>query len=266
MIHYKFVSFALIFTLYLSCSSEQKNDERRSIPRPTRDRFAEQFVDITEIASIKQLTDEGCDHQPFFNQLGNLVYFERYNYIKVDTESVAQIDHWSDYLSVDYITGQIYFLEKAPQKPKSQMIMPEYTSSLSSEETMYGLKSGDDIYITIINPNDRNWRKIYKQVNDSLTQITFGRKSSYLQTISPDGRYVAFLYDNAPTSLVVYDNITGNYYDVPKPPADSSRFDLAPAFSPDSKYMAFIRSGDGYSPEMYHYGNIWLVEFKNDDQ
>jgi Tol biopolymer transport system component len=228
------------------------------------DRFADKFIDITEIADVRRLTELKRDFAPFFSPSGKRIYFSRLiinSSADVDSDLVNNIEN---YFSIDYKTNQLYILQEIPAYPRITPLPPDSLPSLLTESPGFGVRTKDAIYFSMHDNNNPYSRNVYKAVGDSIAQITYGSKASYLQVISPDGRYIVFLYDQNHSSIVVYDSLTGNYYIVPKSNTESSRYDLMPMFSPDSKYLVFLRSGDLYNTAYIPFGDIWLVEFKDD--
>ena len=78
----------------------------------------------------------------------------------------------------------------------------------------------------------------------------------------PDRR--VFYYGEKLNTLVVMDLQTGLFYEIPKNSDLQDQHDYYPDFSPDGKYMVFLRSGNLYYKDKSAFGNLWLVEFNKD--
>lgn len=261
------IRFSINFILLLSfislinCGSEP--EEAKPIPASTRDRFADQFEDISEIAELKQLTNSEQDYIPFFNTAGNRIFYSSLFTIKEDENDSSENEIVEIYYSMDYKTGKLFILQDEPIKPQSEYLQADLLPDTPTEKPLYGIRSGNALYYTAAAIANKNINVIYQMIDDSLTQLTFGKQSSLLQTISPDGRFVSFLYDRSSSFLVIYDNQSGEYYVVPKNDSKPDQLDYAAGFSPDSKYLVFLRSGNLYTKNNISYGNIWLIEFKD---
>ena len=254
-----FILLIISITTFIVCSQQAEKT-----PVERGDRFADKFIDITEIADVRRLTELKRDFAPFFSPSGDRIYFSRLiinSPADVDSHLVNNIEN---YFSIDYKNNQLYILLEIPAYPTISPLPPDSLPSLLMESPGFGLRTSNAIYFSMHDNNNPYSRNVYKAIGDSITQITYGSESSYLQVISPNGRYIVFLYDQKHYGIVIYDSQTGNYYIVPKSNTESSRYDLMPMFSPDSKYMVFLRSGDLYNTAYIPFGDIWLVEFKND--
>ena len=64
--------------------------------------------------------------------------------------------------------------------------------------------------------------------------------------------------------IVIIDNHTGIYYVVPRQDNEYDRLDFSAEFSPDGKYIVFIRSGELYRKKIAPCGDLWLIELKSD--
>ncbi len=258
----RYISFfcLLILIFALSCGSEP--EETEIIPAATRDRFAEQLIDINTVADLQQLTNRDRDYIAYFNPEGNRIYFTRLVEVKESDNDSMPDENIEQYYSMDYKTGQLYIVEQMPQQHNPGFLPPESLPARLDEIPKYGLKADSILYFVSANKVITSRNIIYQVIDDSLTQLTFGKKSSLLQRVSPDGRYIAFLYDQDESILVVYDNESGKFYAVPENPNKPQQIEYGVSFSPDSKYMLFMRSGDLFEKGDMPYGNIWIAEFK----
>jgi hypothetical protein len=253
------VTLSSIFALVLGCS-----DQTEKIPEAMPDRFASRFKDITEIADIRQLTDRKLDIAPFFSPSGDRIYFSRLIINERDSIQIDLAEASAEYFSIDYQTGQLYALEGIPEPPKIPLLPADSLPSMMTEKPVFGIRAGDAIYFTTESNPNTLMRNIYEEFDDSLVQLTFGTESSFLQLLSPDNRYMVFLYNKNHSEIVLYETQSGDYYVVPKPDIEKEHHDFAPIFSPDCKYMVFLRSGDKYKEGAIPFGDLWLIEFEPD--
>ncbi len=262
-----FFAISLLILSLISCSPDPQDVEKElgeeidQIQAVDIDRFIYQFIDISEIATIRQLSDLKRDYRPCFNSRSDRIMFNRLLEIEEDEGDSVQKYVSEEYYSMDFKTGKMYILSGQPEFPEPEYLPADSLPSHQNEKTFYGIKSGKALYYTAADVNNLNIRMIYQCIGDSLTQLTFGKESSFLQRVSPDGRFVAFLYDGRKSILVVYDNQTQKYYSIPKDDVEPPRHDYAAVFSPDSKYLVFLRAGELYKKKDIPYGDIWLIEF-----
>lgn len=254
----------MLSSLMLTCFSCSDNKVRENIPAPTVDRFASKFIDISETAEIKRLTEVKRDMMPFFSPSGERIYFSRLLITGPEDVDSNLAEAVENYFSLDYKTNQLYILREIPEFPVTSILPGDSLPSMMTETPIFGIRTPSALYFTTRSNAQENMRNIYKAFDDSLMQLTYGSESSFLQLVSPDERYLVFLYDHNHSSIVLYDNHNGNYYIVPKSDVEKNRHDFAPQFSPDSKYLVFLRSGDLYMKDFIPFGDIWLVEFKNE--
>lgn len=243
------------------CNNQESSDSRDQ----SRDRFASKFKDLAQIAEIRQITDMQKDMEPYFTTSGDRIFFRRIVTPGQDTISHNAVDARAGKFTFDYLNNQLYLVEKAPDlfdsyqsdvPPESLPVrLGEYPQA--GYRTPYGL-----IYFT-----GGGAFNIYKEIGDSIIQLTFGAQPSFLQSVSPDRRYVAFNYGNSFYRLVILDLATNEFYCIPRSSVDSHLYELWPQFSPDSKYLAFVVSHDIFSArkdnEDIPLGDIWLAKFKN---
>jgi len=222
----------------------------------------ESFQDISAVGELLRLTDLKKDMDPFFNQSGDRIYFTRLLIpTPADTEEVFP-DAREKFFSLDFSTKQLFILEGVPQRESTKVLLQDSLPVMIADKPIFGFRAGDSIYFCAINRSNPRISNIYLITGDSLTQLTFGGKPSYLQAVSPDGHFIAFAYGESLQDLVLMDARTLCFYRIPKGEAESSRYDFAPSFSPDGKFMAFLRSGDLYQKGEVPFGDIWLVTFK----
>lgn len=254
---------ALLLTsaIMAGCSSSKDNQTEKTAAHI--DRFAAQFKDITEIADLRQLTNLKKDIQPFFSPAGDRVYFSRLLIESPDDPAAMFSESNQTHFSLDFRNNKLYMLQAAPVPPKQNVISKENLPEMVIENPLYGIRYDSVLFFnTEGGTGGANWT-IYKLVNDSLSQITYGSEGSLLNVISPDGKYMAFTYGNDSLRLAVMNLRTDRFYIVPRSEVESDRFDFRPQFSPDSKYMVFLRSGELYDKNLDPFGDIWLVEFKD---
>ncbi len=254
------VLMALFLIIPTGCKKQEPTDKSTR----TEDRFAARFKDLAEIANIRQITDMQRDIEPYFTTTGDRIYFRRIITPGQDTVAKQGIDARAGQFTFDYINNQLYLVEQAPQLFDSfkGSVPPESLPSALGESpqagyrTPYGL-----IYYT-----GGGAFNIYKAAGDSITQLTYGTQPSYLQSLSPNRRYVAFNYGKSFYRLVILDLATNEFYSIPRSSIDVQLYELWPQFSPDGKYLVFVVSHDIFSArkdqEDIPLGDIWLVEFK----
>ena len=244
----------------MACSSQ---DEKIEQIGETPDRLAMEFKDIAEIADLRRLTELKKDMNPFFSPDGDYVYFTRLlTPTPVDTEGVVS-NAREVYFSVDYKSNKLYLLEGVPDKPRPEVIPARSLPQMVTEKPLFGYKTSEAAYFCAQSRTISHFTNIYKTISDSLIQITYGNQPALLETISPDERYLAFLYGEDFFKIVVLDLNSGEFYVVPKSEIESGGYDFSPSFSPDSKYLVFTRSGELYRKGLTPFGDIWLVEFKD---
>ncbi len=258
MKYFSEVVSAVVAVIICSCSKPPENTEK---VKPDIDRFALQFRDINEIATVRRLTDLGMDTTPQFSPAGDRIYFVRL----LPLSDSAEGGYLNGIFAIDYKSGQLFLRESQPPVYQTPILEPDSLPKINAENTVYGYRFQNNLYFTTERGGDRGIRVIYKQANDSLVQLTFGSQTAYLKDLSADGRYLAFVYGNEYLSVVILDNQTGLYYVVPKSKADSTRNDFSAQFSPDSRYLVFIRSGELYANKIAPCGDLWLIEFKSPD-
>jgi hypothetical protein len=254
------ILMALFLTLPCGCKKQESADKGKQ----TEDRFMARFKDLAEIANIRQITDMQRDIEPYFTLAGDRIYFRRIVTPGQDTIAKQGIDARAGQFTYDYINNQLYLVEQAPQLFDSfdGFVPPESLPTALGEKpqsgyrTPYGL-----IYYT-----GGGAFNIYKMAGDSITQLTYGDQPSYLQSVSPNRRYVAFNYGKSFYRLVILDLATNEFYCIPRSSVDVQLYELWPQFSPDGKYLVFIVSHDIFTArknqEDIPLGDIWLVEFK----
>ena len=251
----------LVVVMMMACSSHNEKTEQ-SEKHP--DRLKMKFRDITEIARLRRLTDLKKDMNPFFSADGDRIYFTRLLIpTPADTEGVLS-EARERYFSIDYKNDILYLLEGVPDNPQPDIIQAKALPEMATEKPLFGYQTSEAIYFCARNRARNYFTNIYKLVNDSLIQITYGHKPALLKAISPDQRYLVFLYGERSSQIVVLDLRTDEFYAVPKSEIESDRFDFSPNFSPDSRYFVFLRSGELYRKGLTPFGNIWLVEFKDE--
>lgn len=258
----KYLLALLIASAILAGCSSSK-DNRTENAKANHDRFSAKFKDISEIADLKQLTSSQKDILPFFSPSGDRIYFSRL-LIESKDDPVAMLSESNQsHFSLNYRTGKLYMLQAVPEPPRQNVVGEEELPDMVIENPLYGIRYDSVLFFnTEGGTGGANWT-IYKLVNDSLSQITYGSEGSLLNVISPNGRYMAFTYGNEHLRLVVMDTETEQFYIVPRSTVESDLFDFAPQFSPDSKYMVFLRSGELYEKKLDPFGDIWLVSFKD---
>lgn len=249
------IILAIAAILICCCSRSEEDIEK---VKPDIDRFALQFKDINEIAIVTRLTDLGKDMTPRFNSAGDRIYFVRLLPSSDSTEG-SFID---GQLAIEYKTGQLYLIDNLPPISEPPIIQPDSLPSIRGEKTLYGYRFENILYFVTERESTRRTRVIYGMKDDSLVQLTYGSQTAYLKGISADGKYLAFTYGNEFLSAVILDNETGLYYAVPKNSADSISNDFAARFSPDGKYLVFLRSGELYAKKIAPCGDLWLIRFK----
>jgi hypothetical protein len=253
-----YLTISVLFALLLACSgSQDKNTDMKNHP----DRMAMKFKDITQIADMRRLTDLKKDMDPFFSPSGDRIYFKRLLIpTPADTEDVLA-DAREEYFSIDHKNDKLYFLEGIPEMEEQAIVPPDSLPSIMGEKALLGFRVGKAIYFCTYKSTEPAFTKIYKVIDDSLIQLSFGSHPAFPAAISPDKHYLAFYYGEQYTRLVVIDLQTDEFYLVPRSKIESKRYDFAPDFSPDSRYLVFLRSGDLYRKGDIPFGDIWLVEF-----
>jgi len=249
---------AVVAVIICSCSQPSENSEK---VKPDIDRVALQFRDINEIATVTRLTDLGRDTTPHFSLDGDRLYFVR---LMPPSDSTEE-NYLNGILAIDYKTGQLYLLESQPPTFQAPILEPDSLPTIRSEITLYGYRFQNNLYFITERESARRTRVIYKQANDSLVQLTYGPQTVYLKGVSADGKYLAFTYGNKYLSLVILDSQTGLYYTVPKSEVDSTRNDFSAKFTPDGRFLVFIRSGELYAKKIAPCGDLWLIEFKTSE-
>jgi len=251
-------SLAVVAVLICFCSQPAEETEK---VKPDIDRFAMQFRDINEIATVTRLTDLGRDTTPQFSPAGDRIYFVRL----LPSSDSTEDSYLNGIFAIDYKSGQLFLLESQPPIFQPLILEPDSLPTIRAEITIYGYRCQSSLYFTTQHENARRTRAIYKQANDSLVQLTYGPQTVYLKGVSADGKYLAFTYGGEYLSVVILDNQTGLYYVVGKDEGDSNRNDFSARFSPDGRYLTFIRSGDLYEKKIAPCGDLWLIEFKSLD-
>lgn len=255
-----FSVICLVVIVTMACSSQ---DEKIEQVGEKPDRLAMKFKDIAEIANLRRLTDLKKDMTPFFSADGHNIYFTRLLIpTPADTEEVLS-DAREMYFSIDYKNDKLYLLEGIPDMPQSEVIAAESLPQMATEKPLFGYKTSETIYFCAHSRTRSRFTNIYKLVNDSLIQVTYGDQPAFLEAISTDERYLVFLYGESFFKIVVLDLNSGEFYAVPKSEIETDRYDFSPSFSPDSRYLVFLRSGELYRKGLTPFGDIWLVEFKD---
>ena len=249
---------AIVAAIICSCSQPSVDTEKI---KPDIDRFALQFRDINEIAIVTRLTDLGRDTTPHFSPAGDRIYFVRLFPSSDSTEE----SYLNGIFGIDYKSGQLYLLESQPPVFLPPILEPDSLPTINAEIALFGYRCQNSLYFTTERKDAQRTRVIYKQANDSLVQLTYGPRTAYLKGVSANGKYLAFSYGNEYLSTVILDNQTGLYYAVPKDESDSTRNDFSAKFSPDDRYLVFIRSGELYAKKIAPCGDLWLIEFKSFD-
>jgi len=255
------IIIVVAFIMLSGCSSKQEPDKASKQP----DRMALTFKDISMIAGIRRLTDLKKDMSPFFSPSGERVYFTRLITSPSADASDTLLDITEEYFSLDYKTNKLYLLKEIPERPATKKIPADSSLSMLTDNPLFAIQTSEAIYFCSSKRAKPGFTNIYKSANDSLVQITYGRSPSYLETISPDERYLVFYYGDNFERLVVMDLITGQFYEIPKSRIEAKRYDFLPRFSPDGRQFVFLRSGELYRKGNVPFGDIWLVEFNEVD-
>lgn len=249
----------LVVVITMACSLQ--NEKTEQIEK-NPDRLVMKFKDITEIARLRRLTDLKKDMNPFFSVDGKRIYFTRLLVpTPADTEEVLS-EARERYFSIDYKNDKMYLLEGVPDKPHREVVPNNSLPQMATEKPLFGYETSRAIYFCARNRARSYFTNIYKLINDSLVQITYGHQPALLEAISPDERYLVFLYGERPSKIVVLDLSTDEFYAVHKSEIESNRYDFSPNFSTDGRYLVFLRSGELYQKGLTPFGDIWLVEFK----
>jgi len=251
----------ITFAMLSGCSSKKEPDQISQRP----DRMALNFKDISEIASIRRLTDLKKDMSPFFSPSGERIYFTRLITSSSADTNDTTLNVTEEYFSLDYKTNKLYLLKEVPERPATEKIPADSSMLMLTEDPLFGIQTSEAIYYCLSNKTKPGFTNIYKSANDSLVQITYGRSPSFLEAISPDEHYLVFYYGDNFERLVVFDLLTGRFYEIPKSGIKTKRYDFLPCFSPDGKRLVFLRSGELYRKGNVPFGDIWLVEFNNAD-
>jgi hypothetical protein len=251
---------AFSIAIWVGCGGRESTGKNGQ----TNDRFAAKFRDLAEIATTRQITDMQRDMEPFFTITGDRIYFRRIVTPRPDTTFRQPIDARAGQFTYDYVNNKLYLVEQTPALFDSYagFVPPESLparlgeSSQAGYRTPYGL-----IYYT-----GGGAFNIYKALDDSIVQLTYGPQPSFFQAISPNRRYVAFNYGETFYRLVILDLAANQFYSIPRSSVDVQLYELWPQFSPDSKYLVFVVSHDIFSAKKDEdnipLGDIWLVEFK----
>jgi hypothetical protein len=254
------VLIVCLVVITMACSSQ--NEKTEQIEKHP-DRLVMKFKDITEIARLRRITDLKKDMNPFFSVDGKRIYFTRLLVpTPADTENVLS-EARERYFSIDYKKDKLYLLEGVPDKPHREVVPIDSLPQMTTEKPLFGYQTSKAIYFCACSRTIGYFTNIYKLINDSLVQITYGHQPALLEAISPDERYLVFLYGENSCRLVILDLSTDEFYVVPKSEIESNRYDFSPGFSPDSRYLVFLRSGELYQKGLNPFGDIWLVEFKD---
>lgn len=240
-----------------SCSNEKSNEQTKELP----DRMASEFRNIRKIAVLKQLTDLQTDFNPFFSPDGERIYFTRLLVLSQPDSTDKSFDAEEEYFSMDYKNNRLFILEDKPIMQTVEKIPRDSLPKMVMDDPLFGIHAPGGIYFTAQSKSRLNCLNIYKIIDDSLIQITYGKSASFLEMVSPDERYLVFYYGEKLNTLVVIDLQTGLFYEIPKNSDLQDRCDYYPDFSPDGKYMVFLRSGNLYYKDKSAFGNLWLVEF-----
>jgi Tol biopolymer transport system component len=256
----------LLLLAFMICV--QGCEKRQQVDRSAwdEDRFSQQFKEMALIANLRQITDSQRDMEPYFSISGEKIYFSRIvtPSPRDSSQNPAAVEARSGKFSFDYRSNQLFLVENAPAgiDPYQGYVTPESLPVMLGETPELGYHTP---YGLIFSTGGASFN-IYKAQSDSITQLTYGTQPSYMQVVSPDRRYVAFLYGNTYYRLVVLDLSTGNFYSIPRNAIDVQLYELWPQFSPDSKYLVFVESHDIFSAknaeENVPLGDIWLAEFK----
>ncbi|MCD6160866.1 MAG: PD40 domain-containing protein [candidate division Zixibacteria bacterium] len=252
----------------MACSSQEQKPESKEHPE-LPDRMAITFKNIAEIAIVKQLTDQKSDMSPFFSRDGKRIYFTRLLSPSSDDTSNMRQYAQDEYFSIDYQNDKMYFHDSLPEKPKPDIISEIPLPSMTTEWPLIAYKKSKAIYFCTQSKSDKRHLNIYKLMDDSLAQISYGSRPAFLQTVSDDEHYLAFLYGKNLSRLIIMDLYSGRFYEIPKGKDESNQFDYEASFSSDSKHLLFLRSGDLHTKNDVPYGDvpygdIWLVEFYGD--
>ncbi len=165
---------------------------------------------------------------------------------------------------MDYKNNRLFILENKPVMQTIKKIPRDSLPKMVMDNPLFGIHAPGGIYFTAQSKSRLNCLNIYKIVHDSLVQLTYGKSASFLEMVSPDERYLVFYYGEKLNTLVVMDLQTGLFYEIPKNSDLPDQRDYYPDFSPDGKYMVFLRSGNLYYKDKSAFGNLWLVEFNED--
>jgi len=241
--------------LLLGCSTKKE-------PLSGPDRFEASLNNISTIASIEPLTDDGRCFRPWFGPGDSMVVFER-------LLATAPEDTFGRSKS-ELIKGQainIRTRELFEVGGEYEYVHPE-----TSDTSILRPKQGEQIDLALKSPvlgilayeaypiGKITRSLIYLLRNDTLSQLSSGSKPIYLDRFSNTGRFLTAIYDDSLARIIVYDLPDNN-----KPyiiPGYGFFVDYMTAFSSNDGMMVFIRSDQKYALGNEPFGDIYLVRFR----
>jgi hypothetical protein len=246
----------LFLTIALACSNNKT-------PRGG-DKFAQTLRDATTIGALTQLTSDERSIYQTFGPGDTIVFFERLVVPDPeDTFAFYEQERVRPY-GIHIENGQLYTLSKATEFPSQGQLDPAKLPESSQHRIVYAVASPDSMmYAFEALEGLEEIHTIFLAYEDTVKQLSSGKKSCYLDRFSNTGRYLTAIYGNGPTWILIFDLVDGGVYRVPH---DSTYIDYLTSFSSEDDMMLFIRSLKKYRQGQDFYGDIWVLEFGRSKQ
>jgi hypothetical protein len=223
------------------------------------DRFVRSLQDATTIGTLSQLTDDQRAIYPVFGPGDTIACYQRL----LLTESEDTFAYYDDEMVKPYgvhvSSRELYTLSRAIDFPSALRIDTSKLPDHYGKDAEFAVASPDTLAYAFETVSGENQvHTLYLVTDDSVTQLSFGPTSCFLDRFSNTGRYLTAVYGKGPTWLLVYDLIRGGVYRIPH---DSSFVDYLTVFSQYDEMMLFIRSDKNYRWGSDFFGDIWLFKF-----
>ena len=245
----------MLAVLLLACSS---NKSKISLDQ----RFRNEMQDAADIGKLTRLTDDNRSIYPIFAPGDSIVFYRRL----LITDAIDTFIYKADDMVKSYgkgiSNGELYTLSKAYDYPPAKVLSPSEYPHRYGEIVDWAMRSPVDshtiVFETVSSEKEDAIHTLYLSRGDSITQLSYGNVSCYLDQFSNNGRYISAIYDRGPTWLLIYDTKKGEWYRINH---DSDYVDYLSYFSPNDSMMIFIRSDKKYRYGKDFFGDVWLLKF-----
>ena len=243
----------ILLALILGCAGQEKQDLRI-------DRFLNSLNPVSEISSLKRLTQDGRCIYPIFAPGDTIIYFRRLLAANNEAASGKEYKDLVKPFGMNLRTGELLTLSADYNYPPPNYADTANFPELSAEPVILGLKSPRNGIIafetTEKGPSGRS--KIYLRDGDMLSQLSYGDVSCYLENFSASGRYISARLGWDPSWIILFDLDNGKNYKIER---QSDMIDYMTCFSSDDRQMIFIRSESRLVMDGASFGDIWLLTF-----